>query len=67
MTLRADVFAEIPAQKIWSDKCLKRRNLEDLYTDNMANVLKHCCNLNARTFTIFIKHFEGRYVGKSLF
>ena len=33
----------------------------------MANGWKHCCDLNGSTFTIFIKHFEGNYVGKSLF
>ena len=60
-------FGKSKLQKIWSDKCLKSRVLGDLYTDNMAIGLKHCCNLNGSTFTIFIKHFEGRYVGKSLF
>ena len=60
-------FGKSRLQKIWSDKCLKCRVLEDLYTDNMENGFKHCCNLNGSTFTIFSKHFEGRCVGKSLF
>ena len=51
-------FLKSRLQKIWLDKCLKCRALEDIWTDNMANGLKHCCNLNGSTFTIFIKHFE---------
>ena len=49
------------------DKCLKGRNLRDPSTDNMANGLKHFCNLNDSTFTIFMNHCEGNYVGKRLF
>ena len=59
-------FGKSRLPKILSDKCLKSRVLDGLYTDNMANGLKHCCNLNGRTFTIFIKNFEGRYFGKRL-
>ena len=55
-------FGKSRLQKIWFDKSLK-----SLQTDNMANGLKHCCNLNSRNFTIFIEHFEGKYVGKSFF
>ena len=33
----------------------------------MGNGWKHCCNLNDRTFTIFIKHYQGKYVGKNFF
>ena len=54
-------------QKISLDKCLKCRVSEDPWTDKMENGLKHFWNLNRSTLTIFIKHFEGRYVGKSLF
>ena len=53
--------------KTWLDNCLKIRVSEDPETDNMANGLKQCCNLNGRSFSIFIKHFRGRYVGMSLF
>ena len=60
-------FGKSRLQEIWLGKCLKSRVLGDLYTENMGNGLKHCWNLNGSTFTIFIKHFEGRYVGKSLF
>ena len=67
MTLIDDVFREIPVPKNMVRKMSKSCVFEDLYTDNMANGLKHRCNLNGSTFTIFIKHFEGRYVGKSLF
>ena len=60
-------FLKYRLRKIWLDKCLKSRVLEDPYKDNMANGWIHCCNLNGSTFSIFIKHFEGRSVGKSLF
>ena len=60
-------FGKSRLRKIGLDKCLKCHVLEDSYTDNVQNVLKHCCNLNGWTFAIFIKHFQGRYVGKGLF
>ena len=49
------------------DECLKTGVSEDPERDNMANLLKHCCNLNGNTFAIFMKHFVGRWVGKSFF
>ena len=60
-------FGKSWLRKIWLDKCLKSRVLEDPQTDNVENGLKHCCNLNGSTFSIFVKHFEGRYVGKTPF
>ena len=60
-------FGKSRLRKIWLDKCLKSRVSEDPERDNLANGLKHCCNMNGSTFAIFIKHFEGRYVAKTLF
>ena len=60
-------FGKSRLRKIWLDKYLKSRFSEDSYKNNMGNGLKHCCNLNGSTFSVFIKHFEGMYVGKSLF
>ena len=60
-------FPKYRLRKTWLDKCLKSRVSQDPKKDNMANVWKHCCDLNGSTFTIFIKDFEGNYVGKSLF
>ena len=54
-------------QKTWLDQCLKSCVSQDPSTDNMANVSKHCYNLNDSTLTIFINHCGGNYVGKSLF
>ena len=59
-------FEKSRLRKKWLDKCLKSPISEDPYTENMASLSKHCCNLNGSTFTIFIKHFEGSCVGKSL-
>ena len=61
------VIADVLLRKIWLDKCLKGRVSEDFQTNNMVNGSKLCCNLNGSTFTIFIKHFEGRCAGKSLY
>ena len=52
---------------ISGDKCLKSRVSEDASTDNLGNASKLCCNLNDSTFSIFINHCEGNYIGKSLF
>ena len=60
-------FGKPRLREIWLDKCLKSRVSEDSYTSNMANGYKLCCNLNGSTFEIFIKHFQGSCIGKSLF
>ena len=54
-------------RKTWLDNCLKSRVSEDRYTDNMENGSKHCCNLNDRTFTIFINHCECNELEKLCF
>ena len=36
------------------DKCLKNPASEGSLKGTMVNGSKHCCNLNNRTFTIFI-------------
>ena len=33
----------------------------------MVSAFKHCCDLKHSTVTIFSDHFEGNWVGKSLF
>ena len=43
----------------WLDKCLKSPVSEDRLTSNMVNPPKHCLNLKANKFTIFIDHCEG--------
>ena len=60
-------FRNSGLRKTLLDKCLKSRVLGDSSKDNMANGLKHCCNLNDNTFTIFINHCESNCIGKSLF
>ena len=60
-------FGKSRLGKIWLDKCLKSRVLEDPETDNMENGSKHCWNLNDTNFTIFINHCECSCIGKSLF
>ena len=67
MTVTADVFPKLRLRKTSLYKCVKSPVSEDPSTDNMANGLKHCCNLNDITFTIFINHVEGICVGETLF
>ena len=43
----------------WLDKCLRSSVSEDPSTGDLVNRPKHCLNLNASTFTIFIDHSEG--------
>ena len=50
----------------WLDKCLKTPVSEDPFTSNMVNVSVNCCILGDSTFTIFIYHFKGNWVWKSL-
>ena len=60
-------FGKSRLRKIWLDKCLKSCVSEDPETENMANRSKQFSNLNGSTFTKFINHCEGSYIGKSLF
>ena len=60
-------FRKYRPREIWLDKCLKSRVSGDLQTDNTANGLEHCCNLNGSKFTIFINHCGGSCIRKSLF
>ena len=60
-------FRNSGLRKTSLDKCLKSRVSEDPWTHNITNGLKHCCNMNDSTFTIFINHCEGNCVRKSLF
>ena len=60
-------FGNEEPQKTSSRKCLKGRVSEDPSTDSITNGLKHCCNVNDSTFTIFINHCAGNCVGKGPF
>ena len=60
-------FRNYHLQNTWLYKCLKSPVSWAPLGDNMANGLKHHCNLNDSTFTIFMNHCEGNSVGKSLF
>ena len=51
-------FRNYEQRKTWLDICLKSPVSKDPLTGNMVNGPKHCCNLNERTVTIFIDHFE---------
>ena len=44
---------------------LNRENLRQQIHN--VNGSKHCWNLNSSSFTIFINHCEGSYIGKSPF
>ena len=54
-------------RKMWLDIWVKSPFSEEPLRGNMVDGPKHCCNLNHSTATLFIDHFEGYWVGKSLF
>ena len=54
-------------RKIWLDKGLKSRVSEDNKTNNTANGLKHCCNLNGSTFAILLSALKVGALEKVFF
>ena len=60
-------FPNYALRKTWLDICPKSLVSKDPLTGNMLNAFKHCCDLNHSIVTIFSDHFEGNWVGKSLF
>ena len=66
MTITAFVFSKLRTLKTWLDKCLKSPVSEDPSTSNMVNVRKHYWNLHHSTFIIFLRHWPGNFVRKSL-
>ena len=65
MTLIAYVFPKFRARRTWLDKCLKSSASDDPSTGHMVNGPKHSFNLDGSSFTIFVDHCEGNWVGKS--
>ena len=66
MTITAFVFSKLRTLKTWLDKCLKSPVSEDPSTSNMVNVPKHYWSLHHSTFIIFLRHWPGNFVRKSL-
>ena len=66
MTLIDFVFPKLRTLKTWLDKCLKSPVSEDPSTSNMVNVRKHYWNLHHSTFIIFLRHWPGNFVRKTL-
>ena len=60
-------FQNYRLRKTWLDQCLKSSVSQYPSTDNTVNGPQHYCNLNDRTFTIFINHPKGSFIGKSPF
>ena len=59
-------FRNFGLQNTWLDQCLKSPVSEDPSKSNMVNVPKHCGNLKDSSFTIFIDHWEGNCLTKTL-
>ena len=59
-------FRNCCLRKRWLDKSLKNAPSECIFTNNMVNRHKHCCNLNDGTFIILIDHSEHNSVVESL-
>ena len=52
--------------KTWLDQCPKCLVSEDPSKSNMVNAPKHGSKLKETSFTIFIDHWEGNCLTKSL-
>ena len=59
-------FENSGLKKTWLHKRRKSPIPKYSWTGNVANGSKHCFNRNDSTFTIFIDHCEGNWVGKGL-
>ena len=59
MTLIADSLPKLRTPKNVLHICPKSPVSKDPLTGNMVNGLKHICDLNQRTVTIFSDHFES--------
>ena len=66
MTFIDFVFTKLETAKTKSDKCLESPVSEDAWTSNMVNVPKYCWNLHHSIFIVFIGHWQGNFVRKSL-
>ena len=60
-------FQNYAHRKTWLDICPKSPVSKDPLTGNIVNRLKHCCDLDKSTVTIFTDHLESNSVVKSLF
>ena len=59
-------FGNYGLSKTWLDQCLKCLVSEVPSKSNMVNAPKHGSKLKETSFTIFIDHYEGNCVTKSL-
>ena len=59
-------FRNCGLRKTWLHQCIKSHVSTDPSESNMVNAPKHCWNLNGSTFTRFLDHCEGNWLGKSL-
>ena len=65
LTLINFLFFKLLTSKTWLDE-YKSPVSEDRSTSNIVNVPKHCWNLYHSTFIIFIFHWKGNSLRKSL-
>ena len=59
MTLRADLFLKLRTPQNVARYMSKNPVPKDPLTGNMVNGLKHCCDLENSTVTIFTDDLEG--------
>ena len=60
-------FRNYGLRKMWLDIYIKSPVSEDPLRGNIVNGPRYCWNPKSSTVTIFIAHYEGNLVGKSLF
>ena len=59
-------FRNYGLPKTWLDQSLKSNASEHASETNKVNASKHCSNLKDSYFTLFINHWEGNCLTKSL-
>ena len=59
MTLRADLFPKLRTPQNVARYMSKKSRSKGPFDGNMVNGLKHCCDLDNSTVTIFTDDLEG--------
>ena len=67
MSFIADLFAKLRTPKNVVRYMYKKSPSKGPFDSNMVNGFKYCCDLDQWSVTIFSYHFEGNWVGESLF
>ena len=67
MTLLANLFPKLRTPEKGVRYMSKKSRFKGPFDKQHGKRFKHCCDVNNGTVTTFSDHFEGNWVGKSLF